>query len=380
MSFSTLQLGFIVSGKPEPASGSERYYWDLLRALPSLGVGVRGLVVGDPTVAREPVREIESFAPEGGGTVARLLNLRRAVAARVGESDVVASHNARHALPVLDLIRRRPLVVHFHGPLVLEGRAEGVSRKNLFMRGLAESTVYRRAARCVVLSRAFGEILSREYAIPFERIRVVPGGVDLRRFRAVGSRGEARSVLGLPLDRPIVATVRRLAPTKGIEELIDAVEIVRRSVPDVLVVLGGTGPLAAELQRRVRERGLERWVHFAGYVSDELLPSLYRAADLFVVPTVALEGFGLVVLEALACGTPALVTPVAGLPEVVNDLDPALVMSGASAEAIAAGISDALRGALRLPDEKACIAYAQRFDWPVIAAKVRDVYGEVAAA
>jgi glycosyltransferase involved in cell wall biosynthesis len=378
VSLSTLQLGFIVSGKPEPTSGSERYYWDLLRALKPLDVRVRGLVVGDPTVARDPVPEIESFAPEGGGALARLMSLRREVARSIRQSDVVASHNARHAMPVLDVIRSRPLVVHFHGPLVLEGRAEGVSRGNLFMRGLAESTVYRRARRLVVLSRAFGEILSREYAIPFERIRVVPGGVDLRRFRAVGSRADARRRLGLPLDRPIVATVRRLAPTKGLEELIDAVDVVRRAVPDVLVVLAGAGPLAADLRARVAQRGLERWIHFTGYVSDEQLPSVYRAADLFVVPTVALEGFGLVVLEALACGTPTLVTPVAGLPEVVADLDPAMIMGGANAAAIGAALSDALTGRLRLPDEAACIAYAQRFDWPAIAARVRDVYGEVA--
>jgi glycosyltransferase involved in cell wall biosynthesis len=378
VSLSTLQLGFIVSGKPEPTSGSERYYWDLVRALKPLDVRVRGLVVGDPTVARDPVPEIESFAPEGGGALARLMSLRREVARSIRQSDVVASHNARHAMPVLDVIRNRPLVVHFHGPLVLEGRAEGVSRGNLFMRGLAESTVYRRARRLVVLSRAFGEILSREYAIPFERIRVVPGGVDLRRFRAVGSRADARRSLGLPLDRPIVATVRRLAPTKGLEELIDAVDVVRRAVPDVLVVLAGAGPLAADLRARVAQRGLERWIHFTGYVSDEQLPAVYRAADLFVVPTVALEGFGLVVLEALACGTPALVTPVAGLPEVVADLDPALIMGGANATAIGAALSDALTGRLPLPDEAACIAYAQRFDWPAIAARVRDVYGEVA--
>jgi glycosyltransferase involved in cell wall biosynthesis len=378
VSLTTLQLGFIVSGKPEPASGSERYYWDLVRSLKPLGVRVRGLVVGDPTVAREPVPEIESFAPEGGGALPRLLNLRREVARSVRQSDVIASHNARHAMPVLDVIRNRPLVVHFHGPLVLEGRAEGVSRKNLFMRGLAEKAVYRRARRLVVLSRAFGEILSREYAILFDRIRVVPGGVDLRRFRAVGTRADARRALGLPLDRPIVATVRRLAHTKGLEELIDAVDLMRRAVPDVLVVLAGAGPLEADLRARVAARGLERWIHFAGRVSDELLPAFYRAADLFVVPTVALEGFGLVVLEALACGTPALVTPVAGLPEVVADLDPGLIMNGATSVAIAAALADALSGRLPLPDEAACIAYAQRFDWPAIAARVREVYEEVA--
>ena len=106
------------------------------------------------------------------------------------------------------------------------------------------------------------------------------------------------------------------------------------------------------------------------------MPLAYRAADVSITPSVALEGFGLVVVESLACGTPGLVTPVAGLPEVVRDLDPALILRAGSAPAIAEGLTGALDGSVPLPSEERCIAYAQRFDWRTIAARIASVYAE----
>jgi glycosyltransferase involved in cell wall biosynthesis len=293
-------------------------------------------------------------------------------------SSVVVSHFAPHAFPVLDQFGTRPFVVHFHGPWALEGRAAGLSRATLLVREIEERAVYARAQRIVVLSRAFGDILVASYGVPERKIRIVPGGVDLQRFRAGGTRADARRQLRWPVDRPTVATVRRLAPTKGIENLIAAVARVRERIPDVFVAIAGTGRLAAQFQDQVRDAGLGDAIHFAGFVSDDDLPLIYRAADLFVVPTVAFEGFGLVVLESLACGTPALVTPVSGLPEVVRDLDPGLILRSTAPNDIADGIVGALSGATPLPDEAACIAYAARFGWPQIAARVRAVYDEVA--
>ena len=110
---------------------------------------------------------------------------------------------------------------------------------------------------------------------------------------------------------------------------------------------------------------------------DDKLPSAYRAADLSVVPTVSLEGFGLIVIESLAAGTPCLVTPVGGLPEAVSGLSRALVLGATGAKAIADGLGDALTGVTTLPSARECLDFARRnFDWPVIAERVRLVYEE----
>ncbi len=358
MSLATLQIG--MNGVAS-RGGVDRYYDELLRALPQHDVRVRAV-----------------FAPAGTPMLARWSALRGAVARALPDSDLIVSHFAPYAFPVLDRIRTRPLAIHFHGPWALESAAEGAGKFNVACKRVLERAVYRFGGRVIVLSRAFGEIVERAYRIRADAIRVIPGGVDLRRFEAVGTRAQARDALGLPHDRPTVVTVRRLVRAKGLENLIDAIARVRREIPDVLVVVAGTGPLAADLQTRVRERDLDDAVRFAGHVPDELLPALYRSADLAVVPTLTLEGFGLVVVEALACGTPVLVTPVAGLPEVVRDLEPALVLAGSDANAIADGITRALRGQLPLPTPQACADYAQRFDWSAIAGRVRDVYREIA--
>lgn len=373
---STLQIGLIASRTQ--TSGSDRYYFDLLRALRPLGVRVRGVVLGDPNAVDDPLPEIASFAPEGSGAPSRWLGLRRTVGPLVGKSDVVVSHFAPHAFPVLDRIRSRPLVAHVHGPWTLEARAQGLPLRTIALRGLQEHAVYRRAARLVVLSESMAKTLRDGYGVPAEKIRVVGGGVDLERFHPRGSRADARRAFGLPVDRPLVVTARRLAPGKGVELLIEAAAAIRARVPEVVIAIAGAGAYADAFAQTVRERGLEDVVRFLGYVRGDDIATLYRAADLSVVPSLQHEGFGLVVIESLACGTPTLVTPVDGLPEVVRGLEPALTIEAPTAPALADAIGAALDGSRLLPDAATCVAHAQRFAWPTIAAQVRQVYEEVA--
>jgi glycosyltransferase involved in cell wall biosynthesis len=105
---------------------------------------------------------------------------------------------------------------------------------------------------------------------------------------------------------------------------------VRRIHPEVLLLIAGKGPLHDALSARIEDLGLQRHVRLLGYVPDADLALAYRAADLSVVPTVALEGFGLITVESLAAGTPVLVTPVGGLPETVQALAPNLILPAAT--------------------------------------------------
>jgi glycosyltransferase involved in cell wall biosynthesis len=152
-------------------------------------------------------------------------------------------------------------------------------------------------------------------------------------------------------------------------------------VPDVLLLIAGKGRLQEELQTRISEAGLDDNVKLLGFVPDQHLAALYRAATISVVPTVALEGFGLITVESLASGTPVLVTPVGGLPEAVAGLSPNLVLRATGAEAIAEGLGAALDGSLKLPDAQACRDYARaNFDNSVIAKRVAAVYSEAIAS
>jgi glycosyltransferase involved in cell wall biosynthesis len=164
----------------------------------------------------------------------------------------------------------------------------------------------------------------------------------------------------------------------GLEDLVAAADIIRSRLPDVLVLIGGAGRLMSELHAAIHSRGLAHQVRLLGRIADEQLPLAYQAADLTVVPSVALEGFGLVVPESLAAGTPVLVTPVGGLPEAVEDLSPQLVLRQHGASGLADGILRALDGTLRLPSADECRAFARsRYDWGAAAEGVARVYRQV---
>jgi glycosyltransferase involved in cell wall biosynthesis len=113
-----------------------------------------------------------------------------------------------------------------------------------------------------------------------------------------------------------------------------------------------------------------------GFVPEADLPALYAAADFSVVPTVALEGFGLVTVESLASGTPVLGTPVGATPEILEPLDHRFVFAAATAEAMAQRLGEVLGGSIRLPNRETCQAYAQRYDWSEVTPKIMEVYRE----
>jgi glycosyltransferase involved in cell wall biosynthesis len=164
----------------------------------------------------------------------------------------------------------------------------------------------------------------------------------------------------------------------GLEDLIASVTHARAVLPEVLVLIAGGGPLAHELERRAADAGVNDSVRFLGFVPDEQLPLAYQAADVSMVPSVALEGFGLIVAESLASGTPVLVTAVGGLPETIEDFAPQCVIRERGPQALAAAMVESLRGRRSLPSRDACVQYArERFDWSVVADQVRAVYAEV---
>jgi glycosyltransferase involved in cell wall biosynthesis len=117
-----------------------------------------------------------------------------------------------------------------------------------------------------------------------------------------------------------------------------------------------------------------------GFVSEEELVRCYQAADVTVLPTQSLEGFGTIISESLACGTPAIVTPVGGMPEAVAPLSPDLVTRSAAAEGIAEAMERVLRGTLVLPGREQCRTFAaQNYEWTIVYGKIRSVFAEATA-
>jgi len=348
----------------------------LVRHLPAAGVSGSGLVIGEGAGGEPEITGVST----GEAPVPRRLWALRQHAQWLLDGppvDVVSAHFALYALPVLDLLSDRPLIVHFHGPWAEESAVEGSRTVNIRLKAWIERTVYRRAARCIVLSSAFRDVLHHTYGVPLHRIRIVPGGVDVNRFATTVPMHDARATLGWD-ERPTVLVVRRLAERMGLIELVEAAAMVREEHPKLQVLIAGKGPLHDTLQQAIAAHGVEDHARLLGFVPDDHLPLAYRAADATMVPTQALEGFGLITLESLAAGTPVLVTPVGGLPETVQDLDPALMLRDTSVAAIADGLRAVVSGQFARLRGAPCTSYVrERFAWPVIADQVAAVYREV---
>jgi glycosyltransferase involved in cell wall biosynthesis len=345
--------------------------------LPKIGVEVHGAVLAPADVAEKTGGR---FAAIAGNGIKRLGMTRRITleALQSQRPDILASHFSLLALPSIEVLKKQPFAVHFHGPWADEARVQGSNpAKALALRAI-ERLVYSRGDRVITLSEAFAKVLERSYGIDRSRIRIVPGAADLQRFIPAVSRETVRTELGWPLDRKILITVRRLVPRMGLENLLTAISQIRTEHPEVLVYMIGKGPLQPQLQAQIERSGLQQHVKLLGYVAEDDLVKMYQAADLNVVPTLALEGFGLVAAESLAAGTPALVTPVGGLPEVVGGLDPGLVLRSTSPEDIAEGLRSALSGAVPLPSSVTCREYAQKhFSAELMAQRTAAVYQEM---
>lgn len=355
---------------PAVRGGLVRYLADLVAAQQVDGLDAQAVVPG-PTAGAPGVHGASTPA---GSLWRRLVTMRREVARALPDADVVDAHFALYAAPTVLTggLRGRPLIVHFQGPWAEESAAVGAGRAAVWAKRRLERAVYRRADRLVVLSQPFREILIERYGVQRDRIHVIPPGVDLARF-APGSRPDARRRLGLP-DGPLVVTVRRLVPRMGIDVLVRA--LAEPPLAEARLVVAGDGPARPDLERLVAQLGLADRVRFLGTVEDADLPDLYRAADVAAVPSRALEGFGLVVLEALACGTPVVATRVGGLPEALAGLDPALLVDPDDPAGLAHALASVLGG--RGPDPVGCRQHAQRWSWPSAVARLDRVYGAAA--
>lgn len=283
--------------------------------------------------------------------------------------DAIYAHFAYASAGPLLALPRVPVLRAFYGPWADEARVQDAARPRRSlqykMMAAVERWTLERAGQVAVLSAYSREQLETDYAVPAEKITLIPGGVDTERFRPPADTHAARAALGLPADRPLLLSVRRLVPRMGLENLIAAMPAVVARYPQALLLIGGKGPLAPALEAQIQALGLQRNVRLLGFIPDETLPRYYQSADVFALPTAQLEGFGLITLEALACGAPVVATPVGSNVEVVNSLPGGYLCADATPAAIAAGLVRCLhaggRAVLNAPAAHAHLA--RHYDW-----------------
>jgi glycogen synthase len=240
-----------------------------------------------------------------------------------------------------------------------------------------ERWMARRAERVIVCSYYMRGHVADIFDIDERRIAVIPNGIDPNDLRTVADLEALRREFAAPHEK-LVLLVGRLVYEKGFQLALDALPGVLAEVGNVRFLVAGSGTHEAALKEQARSLGLAAHGSFLGWIGDDALHSLYRIADLCVVPSIY-EPFGLVALEAMASGCPCIVADTGGLREVVPRGERVgLRFNGGDAEHLAVMIErllvdDALRD--RLVTEAS--EYVLRFDWEDVAARTRAIYSSV---
>jgi D-inositol-3-phosphate glycosyltransferase len=280
-----------------------------------------------------------------------------------------------------------PLVCTFHtlDRVKAESMPEEVEADMPHRRAEAEATIIECSDAVLASCSVEADQIASLYGGEPGRIRIVPPGVD-HAFFGPGHRPQARRALGLPLDGRLLLFVGRIQPLKRADVAIEALAELRAggSEPYRLVVVGGpSGPHGEKSLEGLHDvadaRGVREFVHFIEPQPHELLSSYYRAADVCLVPSRS-ESFGLVALEAAACGTPVVASAVGGLTTLVDDGHTGFLVDQPDPRAYAAAVRrvfDAPLGPERL--STASVLRARLYTWRAAAATLVELHDELAA-
>jgi glycogen synthase len=267
---------------------------------------------------------------------------------------------------------RAPLVVTIHATEY--GRHQGWVDKHpqSYIHGV-ERWMANRAERLITCSAYMREHVSDIYGLEEERVAVIPNGIDPSELIPVDDLDSLRARFARR-DELLVLLVGRLVYEKGFQLALEALPGLIERVGNVRFLVAGSGTAEEELRRQAHELGLDDHGTFLGWIGDDVLHSLYRIADLTVVPSIY-EPFGLVALEAMASGCPCLVADTGGLREVVPNEDVGLRFRSRDPDSLASMAERLLtNGTLRDRLVAEANEHVLSFDWADVARQVASLY------
>jgi D-inositol-3-phosphate glycosyltransferase len=346
-----------------------------------MGNGVRLIRIQAGPIAPLPTSELAPFVDEFARRVARFAILQG------HQYDLVHSHYWLSGVAGMKLAHQWdvPHVTMFHTIERLKGERLGAPAQRTAAgerRAECEGMIAATADCVTVATTHERDQLRRLYGLSAAHLEVIPCGVDLRAFCAGSPERTrmARAALGLDAEVPVLLSVCRLDPIKGTDLLLEAAAAMH-SRPTVVLVGGDPDgdPELERLRARGVELGLGDRLRLPGAEAQERLPLYYHAADALVVAS-RYESFGLVAVEALACGTPVVAAHVGGLPSIIRDGENGLLIPWRQPEVFAQSLDRLLHDPSRLESMRAAARPSVlRFDWRRIGDQVRSIYQSLSA-
>ncbi len=355
--------------------------------LHDLGYGNRVVHVPAGPEIPLPKHDLVNYLPEF------VEGIRRFAQEKHIRYDILHSHywmSGLAAASLSDLWEGTPILHMFHTLGIMKNRiARSEEEREGKYRIEGEKRILARADRIVVATEAEKAQLQWLYKGDVRKMVIIPPGVDVSRFYPI-PRDESREFVGLPADRCMVLFVGRIEPLKGIDTLIRAMACLKsQSIdrPVYLVIIGGepdvppdqmTGEMA-RLQQLCDELCIGQMVVFLGKRAQDTLPYYYSAADVVVMPS-SYESFGMVALEAMACGTPVIASQVGGLAFLVRHGETGFLIPEGDHVALCEALTRLLNDStLRARLGKRAQEYAQHYCWERIANRMIHLYHDLMA-
>ena len=267
----------------------------------------------------------------------------------------------------------RPHLFMLHTLAEVKNRT-GVGRQEPELRIAAEQKLVKTCHRILAPTDREKESLVRYYGVCRDKIGVVPCGVNLELFHPLEKQA-TRKQLGFDPDDIILLYVGRFEPLKGIDMLLEALVYLKAHQRIRLVLIGGDGDQSSELQflrQKAVNIGVKDKVLFAGQVDQKYLPPYYSSADILVISSYY-ESFGLVGLEALACGRPVVSTPVGAMEGLIKQSQAGQIVNDTRPRSLAKGIQSVLTNQ-RLPQADAIRSSVLKYSWSNVAAAILKEY------
>lgn len=282
-----------------------------------------------------------------------------------------------------------PFIQMFHTLGHMKNRiAQDDSEREPELRIRSESQIMRVASRLIAATPAERVQLMWLYGADMRKIRIIPPGVNLQNFHPI-PKAEARQAIGIPEASQMLLFVGRIEPLKGIDTLMHAIALLREHMEHCLkrlclTIIGGepdneeaTDAEMNRLKALRDELDLGELVTFLGARSQDTLPYYYSAAEAVIVPSYY-ESFGMVALEAMACGTPVIASEVGGLAYLIQDGITGFHVPDRDPEELAGKICLLLENEdLHREMSAAAVKHAQQYSWPRIASQIEKVYLEL---
>lgn len=309
----------------------------------------------------------------------------------LGRIDIIHNTSDYNGIIIPSNKKKNPVIATIHHPYADERRIyrANTSITEYFKYALHRKIDYleynskllcRKSDRLIAVSNYTAKSVMAEYGIQPDKISIIPNAVDINRFNPDIDGTEIRKKLGIATEI-VILFVGRLDFQKGIEYLIPAFSKIVKDFPEAKLIVVGDGPLKNNIRAAVNEFGLSGSVFLMGRTETDDLPKIYAACDIFVVPSL-MEGFGIVYLEAMACGKACIGANIGGVEDVIVDGNTGLLVPPADSDSIYHAIKKLLsdKDTLARFGKEGRKRVLENFTWKKVAAQTLEVYNKASGS